>query len=555
MLKIPVLFGFASLMAAWAEEKPVKQPIYIYMFSRVEDHLNLEMGEEKIRRTVPLLDKLREQYPQYGSSCLFQFTGAVSNVLAEFNNGNHIVDFIKTGAGRHVLEVGYDGDAEPTDLNRPRPNFRRGKTPEDRWLARTEAWGWFLTEFKNLVTGEPDPDQTGGLKKTQEIFGEAAFISRITAELGGDPELVHVLRRMNTKAILPGLPESFTYPARNIHGYGGSVEGFGSIMSPGTDCTPELFWQDGYVRMSDTSSPNVRPVVALKGVQAMREALAKVDRSRPHVIQLQLGHDSLHHKADFLKGYPSPVRYSYDNPKAARLPAGALRSREEVEEGYRTEEAVLKFLVEEFFPANPGSRFLSSADIKKAAANGSGTAVSRATLQRAAADLLDRWRGTFIASFARADNRYFSIAEMFQLLTSALADLHRSGSLPETVRLSQVYGPLDLTGDMGPNTGEVSLASIAKASAELDPVMKSHDWTPVPRNAVPSAITVDGIRLTPGQFLRLMALAVRNPDPHAAFKIEMCHAYSEAGLIFPYMPRLYSELGATWTVKPAPLAW
>lgn len=450
--------------------------------------------------------------------------------------------------------MGYDGTNEPTYLTRPQPNFRRAKTPQERWLARAEAAEWFLTEHKDFRTGEPDPSRSGGLKRTQEVFGEVAFIAGATNDVGNDPELVQQIGRYNHNAILAGLPEPQTYPARTIEGYRGGVAGFGSLVSQEPACPPELFWQDGILRLSDTSGPPVRVVQAHEGPEGLKAVLEGLDRSRVHVIRIQLGHPRIYMQPAFEKINPDPVRYGYDNPKLPRLPVDAVRSREEIDAAYAREEAALKWLAEQFFPENPGSRFVSSADLKRMTPSSLGSQVPREKLQQATADLLKRWNivGNHPPMFAYVDGEYFSLADMFQMLANALAEFQRTGSLPEAVRLTHVYGPLDMTTEQGPSQGSVTVASIATGCAQLSDALKDQAWKPVPANMIPGWVRVDGIRLNAAQFMRLMAEAFLSPSPAAKLAVRTCQMFTELGYGLPN-PRRSSETGATWTLKPARL--
>ncbi|HBY62693.1 MAG TPA: hypothetical protein DEH78_22960 [Solibacterales bacterium] len=536
-----------------AEAPPTPQPVYVYLESRIDDHLNPEIGDQKLRRTVSLLERLRQSNPRFRPSCVYSVTGAVSQLFSTYNAGNKIVDSMKAAVTGEVIEVGYDGAAEPTDRQRPRPNFRTGNSPEDRWRARSQALDWFLTEFKNFITGEPDPTVAGGLKRTQEVFGEVVWISGVSEELGGDPELVHLLNRYNRSAILPGLPESHTYPARNVHGYAGSISGISDLMSPEPGYAPEVFWQDGHLRISETSGPAVKPFVALDGPEKLKELLSKLDRSRPHVIRVRLGPDRLHLKADFLAANPSPVRYCYETPKFARIPVEALRPQEEVDAGFRQEETLLRWLAEDYFPANPGSGFVSAAALRRMAAASHPEQVSIASLRAAAANLVKRWKGTVPSAYAQAGPDSYSLADMFLLLANALATAHRTGQVPASVPLTPVYGPLQMTDELGPNAGEVTAGAIAAKASELTGQLNDRTWKPVPSNAVPEWVTVDGIKLTCAQFLRLMAEAIMAPSPAATLPVRMSGVYSEASSIYPYSARRHSEMGATWTLKPARL--
>jgi hypothetical protein len=422
-------------------------------------------------------------------------------------------------------------------------------------LARSEAAEWFLTEYKDFRFGEPDPSGSGGLRKMQEVFGEAAFITGASLELGGDPEIVHVLRRMNTRALLPGFPEPPTYPARTLNGYRGSVAGVSSLMCPEPDCAPEVFWQDNALRISDTSGPDVKVVVAHQGLAALKEILEKLDRSRVHVIKVQLGHPALYMRPDFAKGrYATPLDYGYENPKALVLPEEARQPRSELDAAFAREESVVKWLGEDFFPRNPGSRFVSTEDLRQMARPNANSNITRAQLASAVANLLELWnmQGNHPPSFAYGDGRYFSLADMFQMLASALAEYHRTGALPESVRLNPLYGPLEMPEDDGVASGDITVGAVARLCAELEPGLNNREWKPVPDNAVPSSVTVEGSRLNAAQFLRLMAEAYASPTSGKKLRVKTSQMFSPVGEGFP-RSRLRSEVGSTWTLKPAKL--
>lgn len=552
---LEVLLTLLAVLAPAAQSLPEKQPVYIFLFSRIDDHLNMEISDERIQRTLPMLARYRDRRPDYGISCLFQFTGNVSDALEQRNQANRLKDTILDYARRGMAEAGYDGSEEATWRTRPRPNFRNAKTAQERWLARSEAADWFLSEYKDPRFGTPDPARSGGLKRTQEVFGEAAFISGFSQELGGDPEWAHQIRKYTGKAVLPGLPEAQTWPARDLNGYAGSVEGIGRSMSPEPDCAPELFWQDGYLRMSDSSGPLVHVFTGHAGPEAFKAVLDKLDRSRPHVIRVQLGQQGLYLTPEFEKTLASStVRYAYDNPKSARLPEEAFRPRAEIDAAYGREEALVGWLVEEFFPANPSSRFLSCAELKRWAKSSAGNSVTRDQLAKATSDLLRQWAetGNHPPSYARADAEYFSLADMFQMLANALAGLHSGGSLAGSVPLMDVYGPIDMPEVQGPSLGSVTVASVARVSATLATALNSKTWRPVPENAVPGWVDIDGLRLNAAQFLRLMAEAFVAPMPDARLQVKTCQLVSSAGEMFP-ANRSRVDVGAVWTLKPARL--
>jgi hypothetical protein len=211
---------------AKAEQPATKQPVYVLLFSTIDDPLNMEASEERLQRTLPLLERYRTQFARYRASCLYQFSGTFTDALVARNNANHLLDAVRSAARQGIIEIGYDGTEEPTFLTRPRPNFRRAKTGEQRWLARSEAAEWFLNEYKDPVTGEPDAERTGGLKRVREVFDDLRSIAGVSLEIGGDSETVHQIRRQAFDGIMPGLSETTAYPARLLQGYRGGVAMF-----------------------------------------------------------------------------------------------------------------------------------------------------------------------------------------------------------------------------------------------------------------------------------------------------------------------------------------
>jgi len=349
--------------------------------------------------------------------------------------------------------------------------------------------------------------------------------------------------------------ESWLRPSDYLPGYGGSLQGFGALMSPAPDCPPEVYWQDGFLRMSDTSGPPVRVVSSHEGVEALKAVLEKLDRSRSHVIRVELAHHTMHLRSDAdsaLLG--SPIRYAYTHWKLPSIPEEVKLARQEVDANYAREEALLRYLMNDFFRANPGSHFISNAELRRMVKPGLGSRVSRQDLQRATKHLLEQWsQNNYPPTYAFSGNEYFSLADMFQMLATSLGEFHRSSALPDSVPLNHVYGPLEMTDKQGPSQGTVTVAEVARVSAEVSAALNDQQWKPLPPNRVPTWITVGGIQLNAAQFLRLLAQAFAAPEPTAELKVRTCRMFSAAAELLPVMWRLQSETGASWTVKPARL--
>jgi hypothetical protein len=410
----------------------------------------------------------------------------------------------------------------------------------------------FLTEWRDPLTGVAGPGKTGGLKKMQEIFGEAACITGVAPELGGDSETVHILGRYNQKAIAFGIPDP--KPEMNIHGFRGSAQEFSREMAPTPETSPELYWQDNILRSSDTSDASIRAVGAYEGPEALKALLAKMDRSRVRIIHVEIGALRNYLRQAYQLGnlYP-PLKLAYSHPEEARLPAEARVEEDEIGAAYAKEEALVRWLAEDFFPANRGSRFISSSGLKEMTPPSSGFTLTLDELKAGTKEAVDQWGGVLNPPpYLRAGGRYLSLAESFQVMADALAELSRTGKLPASVRVAKVYGPISMPSDHGANVGAVSVASIARVCAGLVDWLHDQSWKPIPNNMIPPRVTVEGYDVNAGVFWRLMTRALLADSPDAKVQLKMTHMFSLAGEVFP-KTRLIDDQGATWTYKPAPL--
>lgn len=540
---LALILLFAAVRALPAAEK---EPVFIFLYARITDHINIGITEDRLRHILPLLDSLRKEHPEAHVSATILLSGAASEALAARNAQTGIKDFVQDYVRRGVIELGYDGADEPTYDRRPVADFSRAKTAQDRWLARGIAADRFLTEARQPQTGAEEPGMIGGLKKMQEIFGQAVCVTGLPTELGTDSEVVHYLRRYNSSAIMFGLPQG--NPA-HIPGYYGSVMGFMKDMSPLPDSSTELYWQDNVLRTSEIGAQGVRVVVADEGPTAIQSVVAKLDRSRIHIIHVELANERIYVRANPL--YP-PLRYAYDNPEHPALPATLLRDPDEVKASYAKERGLLNWLVDDFLPGETRSRFVSSAGLAHLALPSTGYDLSVEHLRVATKQLLAAWgNDTNLRDYLLVDGHYLSMADLFQVMADSLAALNRTGNFPRSVRVIPVYGPIDTPADPGPGSGEVSVASIARLCAQISHRLHENTWNPVPQNAIPSRVSVGALNVNSAQFLRLMAEALVAPGLAAKVPVKMTYVLSVSAYEFP--KERESDLGGTWTFKPAVL--
>jgi len=557
-----------------------RQPVYIYLYARITDQVNIAMSEDRLRHILPLVERYRQMHPEGRLSATILFTGAVSEALEQRNAQTHILDYVKDYIRRGVIEAGYDGADEPTYQQRPTLEFSGQESADARWKLRQSVADRFFTEARDPVTGAP-AGGAGGLKEMQAVIGPAACVWRVElalkatrpapraaakigsppstipvpvtgifSEVGGDAETLQALRPYNSTALMGGIAAA--NPAQ-FPGYREASRRFGELMSPVPEAAPEIFWQDYVLRMSEAYN-SIHPVKALEGVEAAKSVLESAPRQTIQVVRVELGGAEKYLQPDFAKTAPNaPLKYAYEHPSDPKLPADALRPAADADAAWAKEDSVMQWLAEVYLPANAGSRFVDNTDLRKMAGPATGYEISTSDLRAALTGMLAKWgNDTFPFSYLRVNNRYLSLAELFQVMTDELAEFHRSGKLPDSVKTVKVYGPIRLITGHGPNVGEVTVAELARVCSELSGPLHDDSSASVPKNAIPPVLKVNGIEMNPAQALRLMAQALVNPSPEASIRVRMTYMLGEAAGNFP-KSRPLSDDGFVWTFKPAPL--
>jgi len=550
------------------------KPLYIYLYARATDHVNMDITEARLRRLLPMMEHYRNQHPEAHLTATVFFSGASSEALAKRNSETGIKDFVLGYKARNVIEIGYDGTDEPSYEQRPMASKLAVENSDERWAERTRENERFLTEGRDPLTGAPRPDSMGGLQAMQHVFGKASCITGVsigTARLDpgsqpnapglgavknqtpevGDWEVVPILRKYNTEAILFGLPAS--NPA-HIPGFGGSIAEIGRILSPAPSTSPEIFWEDNILRTSESSGNGARVLHGYEGGAALKDFTSKLDRSKLRVIHMEMGSELDYLKPDFAKTPLSPpLTYAYAHPDNPKLPSEVRLSPEEVNLAFAKEEASLNWLLSEYFAANPSSRFVSNSDLKQMAGESTGFSIPVDQLRAAMKDATAAWGAdTYPPSYFQVGTHYLSLAETFQVLTDALAELSRTGSLPQSVRVLPVRGPIQMMMGHGPNLGDATVADVAKACTQFAPALRDDSEGIKPKNSVPSLVKVNGVTTNAAQFLRLMAAALADPTPTATLRVRMTYMTTATTHVFP-KTRGLEDTGATWTLKPAPL--
>jgi hypothetical protein len=548
-------FLFVAFSAVVTAAEPAQEPVYIVLYSRFYDHSHQHTTDERLQRLLPMLHKLREKYPQSGISALLQFSGTVSEVMAEENAGVHLVDKVKDYASRGLVDIGYTGEEEPSYLYRPKPNPLHIDTPERRWTARADAAERFLTDFKNPVTGLPFAGLSGGLKRMLEVFGSAAFVTGIGTAVGGDSPAAHELRRIAPGAMMVGIPPA--NPKYGIEGFGFSAENFSRFVSPDQRESPEVLWEDNALRLSDVSLTDNKSHSTDEDLEALKKVFEKLDRSHARVIKLEVASykEYLTKRADGSIAI-DPLEWLYYHPDDPRIPPNMkpLVQQGDVERARARDEATLSWLLNDFLPANPGSRFISLHELSRMAVPAS-TEISSEQIRALASDVDERFKRTPMETpdFLQAGNSFFSLAESFEIFARALATIDKTGALPKQVKLTRVYGPLEIPEDnMGVTVASFTVRDVMRAATQIAPRIENEEWKPIPDNAVPYTFQAGAGKVNAAQLLRLMAQACLDPAADKILKTNAIQMFSRAAFMYPKNVPMWESSG--WTFKPAILA-
>jgi len=67
---------FVLLLEGMLPAQAARQPVFIYLYARMGDHVNIELTEDRIRRILPMLERYRKAHPDAHVSATILFSGA-----------------------------------------------------------------------------------------------------------------------------------------------------------------------------------------------------------------------------------------------------------------------------------------------------------------------------------------------------------------------------------------------------------------------------------------------------------------------------------------------
>jgi len=222
----------------------------------------------------------------------------------------------------------------------------------------------------------------------------------------------------------------------------------------------------------------------------------------------------------------------------------------------------LRYLIEEFLPENPNSRFITPLDLLTLSTSPETGSISQARLLELAGELVSNADSDGLPDYLSAGGIYYSLSDAFSALGDGLAAYNSDGELPESVRPTELLGPIGDPRDLpAERSGDVTIADVLAAAgrlagtyAETSPARPSH---------VPYSTALASSDVHSGQMLLLMArtlLALEGgnlPDDTVGFdSVPIRQEY--ASILDDLTPLndgdrtlWYAQL-QLWTVKPLP---
>ncbi|MBF0368126.1 MAG: hypothetical protein HQL52_01610 [Magnetococcales bacterium] len=518
-------------------------PLYLFLFTHTEDHINHTLSEERFQRLLPTVTDLSRDYPDLTPSWTLAFMGADAETLAERHPETGLLKVLQgeDASQGGVLHFGYHGAHEPTYTNNALTSLEGDQADWERTVQGALA---YLTLGKDPLLGGVDPSRTGGVKKVEEVWGEIQVVSGLAL----DQALVFTLDRLLGDFVMFGFPDHG--PLSNPD-YGAALKRLISRLTPEHRTPAGLFWMNGHLRINDGNPlDGVGALNLIESSETLAGELALLDPARLQVINAHLA-------SKYLYAKESPTDYAYDHPEAPELTEADLWSEEAREGRYQTTAANLKYLAAEMLSGMDGSRFVSPRDLVDLFVDESGEEIPLERVERVARALLQTVDGA-LPDFVVARGYYYSLAECWSLLVQALATYDKLGELPDGVLLKPVYGPLASTPAIS-QSRLVAMSDLLQAAQGESLKLEAGSGFPMPQNIIPAQVTLPGGNINAAEYLQAVArVLVRisewSPESESGLggMVRVAPLAGVAGihelLVAVQEPRYP---GTSWTLKPA----
>jgi len=400
-------------------------PVYVFLKAHTEDHFNHTLSEERYRRIVPMLEAVD---PAAHPVWTVQFQGADAKTVSERDLFTGVATMLRDAAADGLVQFGYHGQHDPTELNRPQRSLRSWSTWPD--IARAlESW---VSCEKHPTLGDCVAPTGGGIDIIEEAFGPVTTVSGL--DLGTAFEGSVGRHVVAGHAPDRQLGFGFTDHAdEGIADYQQLVDDLLTILTPSGETSATLVWIEDTLRISDGN--HLTDTTALKfhdTTTATDNTFATLGGDRPHVLMSGLGT-----KYIYTAPGSSPTIYGYGHPDDPQLPDDEVNPRFLIDQYYQNIEDNFAHLTDTVFVERPGSRFVDAGAISRLADTADHREVTEEELDVIARWTLDGWTADGPPAFVSDGHDFYSLRDAVGLLAMAMDGQDFPLDLPRS------YGPRD----------------------------------------------------------------------------------------------------------------
>ena len=501
-------------------------PLYFFLFTHTEDHINHELSEERYWRVGPMIEALDASYPELNVSWMIEFQGADAQSVSERNSQTGLVDYLLELNSQGLVEFGYHAHHDPTYLNRP----QRTLGPAPTYQEAYEALHTWITCEKEPIRGGCVNDTGGGLQAILNNFGSVDIVTGVGLNEGALIE-----RSAGSAAIRNELPDrllNFGFPD---HGsiitnpdYIEARNRLLEILTPTNDTGSSMYWIDNALSITDGAPlEGVNNIQIKEGIPAVEEFISEADLTRPMIAKGGIAGKYL-----YTASGTSPTIWGYSHPDDPELPDEWLNPPNLKERYYVQTEQALGHLAE--FMRERGTRFVDAQGVIDLYTSENYWDVTPRELEQIALWLLDNWTDA-PPNYAYDGLNFYSLTDAYFLLAAGLNDQSTEGLV------STQIGPW----------------SAAQQNREVVniPTALLRDWIgDIERDvAIPELINLTGTEYSPAQILYAMALLYAREMNDLPTNLLRIPAMASVPETYHLLAELDCRdcLDTAWSLKPA----
>jgi hypothetical protein len=505
-------------------------PVYFYLFTHTEDHINHELSEDRYWRIGEMLEDAVKENPDMPLTWTIEFQGADAQTLLERNEKTGVVDYVNELQENGLVEPGYHAHHDPTYMERPQNDLKVDSSFEEVY----EAISTWVTCEKDPLVGGCVSKEGGGIQAIKEAFGAPQVVTGV-----GTIGEVLIERSAGSKAINEELPDrllGFGFAdhgaSTKIPGYAENREAFMNLMAPNNDTSSGAFWMDNAVRINDgIPLQELGTINLLDGPKDAEKDLALIERTRPEIMNVIVAS-----KYIYTRTGTSPTKWAYAHSDDPELPKDQQNSENDIKKNYILIAEAFDLVVD--FVKGEGGEFVSSQELVDLYTSKDYWEVDDEELLNMTIWFLNEWDGAPPA-WVYDGSDYYSLSDYFYFLYGSLGF---GDEIESEEIMRKYYGPW-----------EIALEEVDGATVMVDEFLEMLEEVEFENRSIPVSFKLAGGKLEPAQVLYAMALYSLSLEMDLKEEALAIPAMTTAPETFFQLNTLGCEgcLDTVWSLKPA----